>query len=238
MQKRKRIDIFKRNKIEKAEAYNKIFGPNGTYHTKDYLDDMVSPLIQGQFKMQYNGAYTWYGSWNQHMRKVISIFLLKGDSGIFKWGYNFDFLPEFMSGRFQYFRTEKSVKAQLRDLPKTFIDFENWGDYLIPMNADDLKCLENRITDVWEITQPSISDWFERVNSLEAALAELEYQISYQKYYKMFVPEQTYIKAFLTAAMGDEKRGIEILKETSTYKEAGSINQEKLVAKIKGLSVF
>lgn len=65
MQNRKKTSIFKHKTFEKAEAYNKIFRPNGTYHTKDYLDDMVSPLIQDQFEMQYNGAYTWYGSWNQ-----------------------------------------------------------------------------------------------------------------------------------------------------------------------------
>lgn len=227
-------DIFK-HKNKDTDIDDKYFRPDGEYCTRDYLDSMLSPLIQKQFDMKYNGTYTWYGPWNQHMRKVITVFLLKGDRGILEWGYNFDFLPELTSGQIKYFRTEKRVKTQLRDFPKPFIDFGNWDDYVIPMHSNNLHQLENRITKVWNLSSLQILDWFERVASIDAALAELEYQISYQNYYTFLAPEQAYMKAFLTAMSGNESLAVEILKNTNIFLECSSEKQEMLIGKLREL---
>lgn len=34
----------------------------------------------------YNGAYIWYSPWEDHCRRVIQVYPLKGASSVFRWG--------------------------------------------------------------------------------------------------------------------------------------------------------
>ncbi|MDE7432169.1 MAG: hypothetical protein K2N34_09690 [Lachnospiraceae bacterium] len=65
------------------------FGDYIAYHSKQFFDELLTPVIKKQFDLRYDGSHTWYGPWENHMRKVITMFFLKGDSAIMEWGYNF-----------------------------------------------------------------------------------------------------------------------------------------------------
>lgn len=57
----------------------------------------------------YNGAYIWYSPWEDHCRRVIQVYPLKGASAVFRWGLCFDFLPIFgESGSLRYQRTDRN----------------------------------------------------------------------------------------------------------------------------------
>ena len=232
------------HKNKKNIIYTEAFSSDGAIAVKNHLDYYLSPLIQDCFDMQYNGAYVWYGPWEQHMRKVISIFMLKGDQGILEWGYNFDFLPELKSNRFWYFRTEKQIKAQFRDMPKPFVELapgEQWKKYLIPMHGDSVRQLEKWIRAVWKQTCPDIRNFFQSIHSMESILMELNARIEQQKntkaltYYSMMAPESLYIKAFILAYLGEEAQAIDCMEHTNTYRHTTEENRQKLIQKLKEL---
>lgn len=232
------------HKNKKNTIYTEAFSSDGAIAVKNHLDYYLSPLIQDYYDMQYNGTCTWYGPWEQHMRKVISVFWLKGDQGILEWGYNFDFLPEFKSNRFQYFRTEKQIKAQFRDMPKPFVDLEfgdHWQKYLIPMHGNSVHQLERRIQTVWKQTSPDIQNFFESIHSLEAILGELNDRIEQQKaretlnYYSMLLPESYYIKAFILAYMGEDTQAVDCMKHTNVFQHATEEHKQKMIQKLKEL---
>lgn len=205
------------------------FRSDGQYRTADYLDRILTPKICRCYPMQYSGSYLWYGQWSGGFRKVIRLFLLKGDSAILEWGYNFDFLPEIKSGAIRYFRTDKSVTIQLREFPKPFIDFGQWDSYKIPMHAADCGRLAHKLEEVWELTRPDINAWFDRVSSLETMIEETESQMESQKYYRILLPEHRYMKAFLLARLGEKALGRTSLEQSRTYQEAGQKNQNRLM---------
>lgn len=214
------------------------FGDYIAYHSKQFFDELLTPVIKKQFDLRYDGSHTWYGPWENHMRKVITMFFLKGDSAIMEWGYNFDFLPIVKSNRIVYYRTEKSIQAQLRTFPKAFIDMAGmaeWKKYKIPMHVRNKEQLEQNIQEVWKITVPQITDWFLHVDSLETAIHEAEYQVEYGKYYRLFSPGQLYVKAFLQAQIGNIEQAENLLKETWMYNNASAVIQDKLLKKLRSL---
>lgn len=211
------------------------FGGHIAYHSKQFFDEFLTPMIKEQFDLCYDGSHTWFGSWENHMRKVITMFFLKGDSAIMEWGYNFDFLPIAKSNRIVYYRTEKSVRTQLWTYPKSFMDVTQWKDYKIPMHVRSKEELGKSIEAVWKLTLPEIMDWFLRVNSIETAICEAEYQIEYGKRYAIFSPRQLYVKAFLLAYTGDMESAERILKETLEYDDISEDMQGKLLKKLKNV---
>lgn len=214
------------------------FPVDGEYYFKDYVDEILTPLVNEIGAFQYGGNYRWYGPWEGHIRKCIVLFLLKGDSAIFEWGYNYDFLPHYESKRLRYYRTEKAVFHQLRDMPKEFVamtEKKEWGKYLIPRHANDIEQWREKIREVWSVTKPQIEDWYARVNTIETMCEELDRQMEYKHYYALFVPEQQYVKAFLTAYQGDMEEANICIQKTAWYQEMQDEMRVKLIGKLENV---
>lgn len=202
------------------DIMNEAFFPGGEYKLKDCVDLRLRTEINKIFEVAgYGGSYTWYGQWQEDMRPVIKVFLLKGCSGILEWGWNYNFLPEYHSGRMQYFRTEKNARPQLRTFPSGFVAEEEWRQNLFPCCSSDRVLLMRMIDRAWKKTRPEIRAWFRRVNSYESMIEELDRQIKYKKYYDIQYPEQEYIKAFLLAKMGRSQEALRSLERTYFWNE-------------------
>lgn len=217
------------------DIMNKVFFPGGEYKLKDCMDLRLRAEIDKIFKVAgYDGGYTWYGQWQEDMRPVMKVFLLKGNSGILEWGWNYNFLPEYHSGRIQYFRTEKNAKPQLRTLPSGFVAIKEWRQNLLPCCSSDKAMLMRIIGQVWKKTRPEIRDWYRRVNSYESMIEELERQINYGKYYALLLPQQEYIKAFLLAKTGRGEAALRSLERTRFWNEADERLREKVIQRLPG----
>ena len=211
-----------------------VFAPDGQFRTKDYIADVLNEEMAKHFNMKYMGNYVWCGEWEKNRRKVIRLFLLKGDSTIFEWGYNFDFLPEIVSGKLQYFRTDKRIHIQLREMPKQFIDGGKFYDYRLPMHAADLDMLKEKISYVWHKTYPEIERWFSSVSDLDSMIDELDFQENYGKYYAILLPEKMYVKAFLLAKKNEKNLALDELKKTKTFNDMSHELQLKVITKLEG----
>lgn len=194
------------------------------------MDIRLRGEIDKLFKVAgYDGNYTWYGQWQEDMRPVIKVFLLKGLSGILEWGWNYNFLPEYHSGRMKYFRTEKNARPQLRTFPSGFVAIKEWRQNLIPRCSSDKVLLMRMIDRAWKKTRPEIRAWYRRVNSYESMIEELERQIEFGKYYDLLYPEQEYIKAFLLAKTGRSQEALRALEKSHFWSEADEKLREKTI---------
>jgi|GEM_PF-1970476 len=179
------------------------------------------------------GEGTWLSEWENGARRVISLFLLRGDCAVLCWGWNYDFLPEVHSGRIKYFRTEKSVSLQLRQLPREFIDGTDWSEYRVHLHARQPEELKENVLAVWRLTEPQITGWYSKTDTPEKMLSELERQKEHGGYYRVFYPEQAYVQAFLTARYKDVQMAEKLLQGTKVYREASAENMEKLMRKLR-----
>ncbi|MBQ8598090.1 MAG: hypothetical protein IJ409_09905 [Lachnospiraceae bacterium] len=208
------------------------FPSDGTYCAKEYIPILLSPLLEQKFHMQYLGNYKWCGPWENGTRKILQLFLLKGDTAVFEWGYNYSFLPIIQSRKLTYQRTDKNAAAQLRDLPAAFIDFEDWKPFCIPMHSDSEAKLTAQIKAVYNRTLPFIQDWYKRTATSDGMINEADFQINHQNYYKFFFPSQPYVKAFLLAVNGQGKEAEAVLESSDEYREADEDIRRKLMKKL------
>lgn len=215
-----------------TSKYYEYFSSGGTYSAKNYIPDLLSPILKNTFCMQYLGDYKWCGPWENDTRKLIQLFFLEGDTAIFEWGYNYHFLPIVKSGKIAYQRTDKTAAAQLRNMPAPFIDFEDWKPFCIPMHAKFEDMLKAEIETVWSRTFPFIKNWYEQTSTLEDMIKEADFQIHHQKYYNFFSPSQQYIRAFLLAASGQYNEAVNSLETSDTFIEAGDELRPKLMKKL------
>lgn len=211
------------------DILNKAFFPGGEYKLKDCVDVRLHAEICRIFEAEYDGNYTWYGKWQEDMRPVMKIFLLKGCSGILEWGWNYSFLPEYHSGRVQYFRTEMNPKPQLRNFPSGFVAIKEWRQNLLPCCSSDKALMMRKIKQVWKKTGPQIRDWYRRVNSYESMIEELDRQMEYGKYYAVMSPEQAYVKAFLLARTGRSQEALHSMEQSHLWREADDKLKEKIM---------
>ncbi len=215
----------------KNAEYFQTFSPNGVYRTKDHIERIWLDKTN-RLGMRYIGDCTWVSEWCGHARKIMNLYLLKGDSAIIQWGWNFDFVPEVHGSVLKYFRTEKSASIQVQQLPQAFVDSADWNEFRIPMHADNLNKLEEEVLRVWSITESQILEWYARVNSAGQMITELDRQIAHGKYYRLFLVEQNYMKAFLLAAAGDTEQAVPLLRQTRIYTSAAEPLREKITAKL------
>jgi len=204
------------------------------YRLLDLGNEALYPGISSILgQAEYDGKYTWYGNWENDARPVIKIYLLKGNSGILEWGWNFRFLPEIHSGKLQYYRTDKNSRPQLRNLPLGFVEMKEWRQSLIPCYSSDKNKLLKQIRKVWKITAPEIESWYQHVNSYERMVEELDRQIAFGKYYSLFYPSQEYIKAFLLARLGRGKEAEAAVKESDCWKDSDDLLKYKVLEKLR-----
>lgn len=216
-----------------SDIMDKVFW-TGEYKLKDLGDTVLHSEIARLFEIAgYDEKYTWYGTWKNGMRPVITVFLLKGNSGILEWGWNFDFLPEEHSGKLQYFRTDKNPKPQLRMFPSGFAEMKEWRQNLIPCNSTNKDKLIEMIKKVWKETVPEIQTWYQRVNSYEKMIEELDRQTACGKYYEILLPEQQCIKAFLLSKLGRKEEAMAVFKETKFWKKSDDLLRQKALLKLE-----
>lgn len=161
---------------------------------KELLAARISPELPG---FSYDGGYLWYSPWEDHCRKVVRVYLLKGAGAIFQWGLCFDFLPVVNGeGRnIHYQRTDKSVGLQLFCWPPG-----HWGpgpgrSCRFSLFGRDLEAVERRLMEAFREAQLLFEPWFDRCGSLPGALAEARRQME-DPAVRMNWPVPGYVLAF------------------------------------------
>ncbi len=179
---------------------------------KAMLTAWVTPELPG---FTHNGAYLWYGPWEDHCRRVIQVYPLKGASAIFQWGLCFDFLPVFDgSGRLRYQRTDRSVGLHLFCWPPNHwtqapaqppaCRFSRFG-----RDPDDIKA---QLLRAFYEAQTLFVPWFQSCRGLSGALTEARHQRT-DPACRYNWPSPDYVAAFLFAANGNASAGANTLAE-------------------------
>ena len=179
---------------------------------KNLLATAVAPKLSG---FAYDNAYLQYSPWNNHCRKVIQVYPLKGASYIFLWGLCFDFLPVFgEAGSYRYQRMDKSVGLHLFCWPPGHWDsaseksvscrFRRFGKNPVDVESHLLKAFHE--------VQGLFVPWFQNCSDLQSALTEARRQctdpVSQHNW-----PSPHYVTAFLLAANGNAQTGMKVLDE-------------------------
>lgn len=163
----------------------------------------------------YNGAYIWYSPWEDHCRRVIQVYPLKGASAVFRWGLCFDFLPIFgESGSLRYQRTDKSVGLHLFCWPP-----DHWSSISKQNASCRFSCIgqtpravEAQLLHAFYEAQELFVPWFQNCCNLRNALVEAKRQRT-DRNSQYNWPSPDYVTAFLSAANGDTQTGVKILDE-------------------------
>ena len=181
---------------------------------KELLAKAVTPQLPG---FSYDGGYLWYGPWEDHCRKVVRVYLLKGAGAIFQWGLCFDFLPVINGeGRaLHYQRTVKSVGLQLFCWPPDHWEPTPGRPSTRPCRFSlfgrDMEDVEGRLLAAFREAQLLFEPWFDRCGSLSGALAEVQRQTE-DPGSRMNWPRPGYVLAFLLAANGRREEGLAALE--------------------------
>lgn len=180
----------------------------------EIINKYITPVLAAE-GYHYNGDSIWYTDWNNHQRKVISIYLLKGYSAVFSWGLGYDFIPV-ISGNcktYSYYRTDHNIKAQLH------VDhYMRKGGYLSserPYEYTFYKCgtnkedIEERLHSTFILSKKDIDEWFEKVITLDMALDEVNLQLQEGT---INYPKPHYLRAFFYSAKGETDKAVEEFK--------------------------
>jgi len=179
---------------------------------KSLLATAITPKLP---EFTYNGAYFWYSPWEDHCRRVIQVYPLKGASAIFLWGLCFDFLPVFGESKsLRYQRTDKSVGLHLFCWPP---------DHWVSISGQGISCrfsrfgqssreVETRLLHAFYEAQELFAPWFQNCCNLHNALMEAKRQRTDPNSQYNW-PSPDYVTAFLFAANGDTQTGVKILDE-------------------------
>ena len=201
---------------------------------KERLARRIAPELEAA-DFTYDGAYTWYGPWEDHSRRVVEARRLKGAGVCFVWGRCFDFLPVLAGDgkRLRYMRTDKAVGRQLMGPCRTWDEsFSLLTDGPERLEADAAAALR-RDKPLWEA-------WFRETEGLAACLREAERQRDnpYSSW-----PTPDYVRAFLLAALGQKQEGMAVMEAELDRMAAGGGPEvpgevrEKLLNKLRGLEV-
>lgn len=232
------------------KEYVKYFSDGETFFITKYFGEAVSKALSGTFDMKYceKGRW-WYSDWENHQRMVITLYALKGTKYLIIWGYNYDFIPQLTNqDKIIWHRTEKSFHLDIADAfynhvtfpgdPQTMgyneflnakYDFHN--QYEIPAWTNNLEFALQYIDMLVRRNIPFMLDWFDRVKTIEDAIAELNRQIAVPSSYGHF--NEYYTKAFLLARLNHMDEAIEAMEKRYAV---GYINP-KILEKLNQTSI-
>lgn len=227
------------------KEYNEIFhGGNDTVYIRKYYGEILSKVLSEMVDMKYcEKGNWWYGEWENHRRKVVKIFSHKGMLYPIGWGYNYDFIPDVGNGdKITYHRTEKSFAMHVSDYCIHHIDYDSdtmtrnetfWirEQYMLSIFANRLYLNEalEYTEHICRKNMPFMQEWFERVQTDDDVLAELDRQIARPAMWGHW--GEYYVKAFLLAK---QKRLAEA-EEMLSLRYDGHPN-EKILAKLRTVS--
>ncbi len=194
------------------------------------LDGIVCEVLREHLDVtQCPKGHCWVTPWENHCRKVIELYPLKGTSYPVFWGLNFDFLPwescmlgvnpkPFnVTGKLVYHRTEKAVKRDLRGDVFPYIHYHFMAPSLHTyeehrafrskyfVNAYGADTPENRkqIEDAVRNNMPYMLDWFGRMRTEEDMILALTEEIR-EAQEKHALPFGAYwVRGFLKAKQHD-----------------------------------
>jgi len=217
---------------------------------KQLLDKEVSPLLLKR-NLQYDGQYTWYGEMENHMRKSVSVFLLKGTVGIFKWSVTFDFIPLPSGERLVYSRTEKNIKAHLFELPDDYLQsfrgssgLEVWKKSACKFSrhgkqenpTDDISA---QIRTAFVADVEKLSHLHDECTTIADALKVVDDKLNSQNnmdiFHRLFPPSPIYVKAFLLTATGKKREGKDLLEQHLLTLEWNDSLKTKVLQKLDSL---
>jgi len=186
----------------------------------------------------YDGGYVWFSPWEEHCRRVVRVYLLKGGA-IFQWGLCFDFLPvpagEWKSLSYQ--RTDKRVGLHLFTWPE-----DHWTSRPGPrpcrfsLFGGSPGEVEAGVLAAFHEARPAFQTWFRETAGLEGALAEARRQAAQPR--SVNWPPPGYVLAFLLAGSGRVPEGAAALdaclaRETERGRGVPLKTAEKLREKLR-----
>lgn len=170
------------------EEFRELFiaGSNIRYITKDYFSIMNDDL-QRLFGMKYSeSSKMWYGEWEGHRRKVVSVRAVRGIHSRIFWGYNYDYFPQIgNNGAVKWHRTDKAVTNHIgasyfffmKDFDPDVIDHEKlynwelWYEFPQYTAIDDEEIVRSLLTEEWNNNIPFMTEWFEKTDTAEKTIA-------------------------------------------------------------------
>ncbi|ADU21653.1 hypothetical protein [Ruminococcus albus] len=194
------------------------------------LDNIICEVLKEEFDVKVcEKGHFWFTPWEDHCRKVVMFYPLKGPRGPLYWGYNFDFIPWescFLgvnykpwntTGKLVYHRTEKAVKIDHRGSPLPYIGY-NFGNpdaysieehhafrekYFIQAYGNDTPENIEKIKAVVRRNIPFMLDWFERVKTPENIIGECTRIIAEDENEHCFPYSYYWVRGFLKAKLHD-----------------------------------
>lgn len=208
------------------------------------LDQEISPIMRKK-GFRYDGRYTWYGDMENHMRKSVSVFLLKGPA-IFRWSVTFDFIPLPSGNRLTYSRTEKSIVAHMYEYPKDWVhsflgkaEPEAWwySPCKMTLSGKDQADIIRQIHRAYACELERFEHWHSQIHTLEDALRMVSEKIGPDgaPLYPFLVPSPVYVKAFLQAATGEAQEGRALLETYFLQSRWSDELQQKALQKLDAL---
>lgn len=196
------------------------------------LDNIICDVLKEEFDVKtYEKGHYWFSAWDNHCRKVIKIYPLKGTLYPLYWGYNFDFIPWercFLgvnpkpwneTGKLVYHRTEKAVNIDFTGYPFPYIgyDFDNPSAqsyeehyafrnmYFVSVYGNDSPKNIELIKTVVRRNMPFMLDWFDRIKTPEDIIGELTKDINESENDHCFPYSSYWVRGFLKARCHDVK---------------------------------
>lgn len=90
------------------------------------VKENLTPLIETKLAMRQIGDAIWADNYRDGKRRVLSFFKLNDAYATFQWGWNFDFVPRWASGKTLWARTDKTIYPHIYELSPDFYA----GDYV------------------------------------------------------------------------------------------------------------
>lgn len=220
------------------DEYNKLFGIGANEVIIKYFDEAMSKALLGTFQLkQAEKGHWWYGEWENHRRMVISLFAAKGLTYTIEWGYNYDFIPKLnRQDKFVWSRTEKSfdhhawdnyyfhVKEDMKSMSEQE-RVQTYNKYTLPTYTSNLESALAYIDGVIKRNIPFMTEWFDRVQTTDDVIAELDRHLGTNDYRDHY---RHWTKAFLLARQNRLDEAIAAMQNNYPNREIAQKVLDKL----------
>lgn len=182
---------------------------------KILIDKVLSPVIEKELGMTYLGNGYWADSFNNHRRRVLSLFYINNAFATFKWGWNFDFVPGKSGKRLVYARTDKCVYSHIFEMSSDFYNNTEkrkhtiigaYGGEISHYNAS-MNAMCKSYVDAFYFLLPLIRDYYKKTDSYNNTLKCIEHNLE-NDYLKIINYDMTVARVFIEYASGNCKSAL------------------------------
>lgn len=212
--------------------------PISSSDLKLYLDKNLTSELKNMGLNKYDGEYLWYSDFNENgVRLVFKYLRLKGDSGVFNWGFCFDFLPTISNTRkLMNHKTEKSVTLHLWESTEGYKNSIIDGGRPTEIVSHYSGECENDIQTIFEKYKNVVIDWYKHAISYEKIKNIALYQTE-NKVYNIHYPNPRYVYPFILAKLDKKEEGLiainEYYKKYIEHDESWKLVIEEIEKRIK-----